>query len=80
MIDAGVLKERIVGALPGAEVVVQDLTGGSDHYAVEIISEAFSGLSLIKRHRLVYAQFQDVLGGALHALQLTTRTPDEVPS
>jgi stress-induced morphogen len=56
---------------------VRDLTGTADHYEVRVVAGAFEGLSQIERHRMVYAAFQDVLGGALHALSLQTLTPGE---
>ena len=60
-----------------AEVRVADLTGGRDHYAVEVISSSFTGLGPVERHRLVYGLFKDVIGGALHALSLSTKSPDD---
>ncbi len=77
MIAAEEIEGRIKDALPGAEVSVHDMTGGSDHYRVEVVAEQFDGKPLIQRHRMVYAPLKDVLGGALHALSLDTRTPDE---
>lgn len=77
MIEPREIHDRIVGAMPGAEVVVKDLTGGKDHYEVEVVSEAFAGLNPLQRHRKVYDIFSDVVGGELHALSLKTRTPDE---
>jgi stress-induced morphogen len=71
------IRDRIEEALPGARVRVRDMTGGGDHYEVEVIYDAFAGLPPIQRHRLVYAPLKDVLGGELHALALKTRTPDE---
>ena len=77
MLSPQELAEKIKEALPDAEVNVLDLTGGGDHYKVEVVSRAFAGVPPVKRHRMVYAPLKDVLGGALHALALTTRTPDE---
>jgi stress-induced morphogen len=71
------IRNKIEVALPGSAVTVRDMTGGGDHYEVEVISETFAGVSPIQRHRMVYAPLKDVLGGALHALALKTRTPDE---
>jgi len=71
------IRNKIQAALPDSAVTVRDMTGGGDHYEVEVISEAFAGVSPIQRHRMVYAPLKDVLGGALHALALKTRTPDE---
>jgi stress-induced morphogen len=69
------LKERIEQALPGAEVQVEDLTGGGDHFRAEIVSERFRGLGRIDQHRLVYEVFGNEIGGAIHALSLKTSTP-----
>ncbi len=77
MVSPDDIRQRIVQALPDAKVEVSDLTGGGDHYQVEVISAAFTGVSTVKRHRMVYAPLNDILGGALHALALQTRTPDE---
>jgi stress-induced morphogen len=73
------VERRIVAALPGARVSVRDLTGTADHYAIDVTSERFDGLGSLQRHRLVHAALKDVLGGALHAVELTTRTPTEAP-
>jgi stress-induced morphogen len=77
MIDADEIRRRICEAMPDAKVTVHDMTGTADHYQVEVISSAFQGILPVKRHRMVYAPLKDVLGGALHALALTTKTPDE---
>jgi stress-induced morphogen len=71
------IRARILGALPGAAVDVRDMTGTADHYEVRVVAREFEGKSLIERHRLVYAAFADVMGGALHALSLRTLTPGE---
>ncbi len=71
------LSEQIKKGLPDAKVSVIDLTGGGDHFEVEVISSAFEGLSQLQRHRIVHAPLKEVLGGALHALTLHTRTPEE---
>lgn len=77
MIASQEIEDRIKRALPGARVGVRDMTGGSDHFEVEVVAEQFEGLSPIQRHRMVHAPLKDVLGGALHALALRTRTPAE---
>ena len=77
MITPGEIRRRIEGALPGAEIAVRDLTGTADHYHVRVVSERFEGMPSIQRHRLVHAPLKDVLGGALHAIELITRTPAE---
>ena len=51
---------------------------GGGHYRVRIVSPLFSGKNRVQRHRLVYAALADEMGGAIHALALTTLTPDDV--
>ena len=77
MPTADQLKERIEAALPDAEVHVEDLTGGGDHFRAEITSGRFDGLSRIEQHKLVYGVFGDEVGGAIHALSIKTSTPGE---
>jgi stress-induced morphogen len=67
------LQTRIEAALPGARAVVQDTTGGGDHFAATVTCTAFAGRSRIDQHRLVYEVFGDEIGGAIHALALKTR-------
>lgn len=69
------LEQRIATALPGAQVRVEDLTGGGDHFRAEVVSERFEGLSRIEAHQLVYGVFGDEVGGAIHALSIKTSTP-----
>ena len=69
------LKQRIEQAIPGAEVAVQDLTGGGDHFRAEVVSDRFSGLSRIQQHKLVYDVFGAEVGGPIHALSIKTSTP-----
>lgn len=77
MIAPDEIRRRVVSALPGADVRIEDLTGTADHYRIAVVASAFEGMSSLQRHRAVQASLRDVLGGALHAIELTTRTPDE---
>ena len=77
MPSADQLKERIEAALPDADVHVEDLTGGGDHFRAEVVSNRFGGLSRIEQHKLVYDVFGDEIGGAIHALSIKTSTPGE---
>ncbi|KAI0994875.1 hypothetical protein K3495_g13306 [Podosphaera aphanis] len=54
-------------------------TSQETHFRVTIVSEAFLSKILAMRHRMVYALMKDELSreGGIHALQLTTRTPQE---
>lgn len=46
--------------------------GGGGHYQVRIVSAAFDDKPLLEQHRLVYAAVGDLMGGAIHALGLST--------
>ncbi|MFO1128516.1 MAG: BolA family protein [Rhodospirillales bacterium] len=50
---------------------------GETHFTVEIVSDAFAGLSRIDRHRLVHRILADELSGPVHALSLKMLTPTE---
>jgi stress-induced morphogen len=71
------IEALIMAALPDALVEITDLRGDGDHYAARVTSDSFKGLPRIKQHQAVYAAFGGRMGGELHALQLTTATPDE---
>jgi stress-induced morphogen len=73
------LKQRIEMALPGAEVSVEDLTGGGDHFRAEVASNRFSGLSRIEQHKLIYDVFGSEIGGPIHALSIKTSIPGGSP-
>lgn len=51
--------------------------GGETHFHVEIVSAAFAGQSRVTRQRQVYALLKDEFAAGLHALALTTLTPEE---
>ena len=68
---------RIRAALPDAQVELKDLTGTEDHWEATVISTAFTGKSLIERHRLVMASLSDEMKGPIHALSLHVKTPQE---
>ncbi len=75
MLDADLITERIKGAMPDAEVKAIDTTGEGDHWDVEVVSSAFANVSMVNQHRMVYDCFKDLIGGAMHALALKTKTP-----
>jgi len=50
---------------------------GETHFAVAIVSAAFTGLSRVARQRLVYQILADELATRVHALGLTTLAPGE---
>lgn len=68
--------ERLIRAgIPGAQVQV---TGDGRHFDAVVVSEVFTGLSPIKKQRLVMDTVKDqIASGELHALSIRTFTPPE---
>jgi BolA protein len=50
---------------------------GRGHFDVTIVSEAFEGLKLIQRHRIVYDALRKLLETDIHALRIKAFTPSE---
>jgi len=50
---------------------------GESHFTVQIVSAAFEGKGQVARQREVYALLAEEMQGRVHALALTTLTPDE---
>ncbi|AOY02188.1 BolA family transcriptional regulator [Jeongeupia sp. USM3] len=51
---------------------------GGGHFDVLIVSEQFTGLNSLARHRKVYALLGDLMPHRIHALSLKALTPDEL--
>ena len=51
-------------------------TGGG-HFTITILSDEFNGLSIIKRHRLVYDAAKSLMEKDIHALSIHAKTPTE---
>ena len=87
----GPVAERIrnkLSALQPTRLIIHDDSGqhaghagarpsGESHFRLEIVSPTFVGETRVARQRRVYALLSDELRAGLHALQLTTLTPDE---
>jgi stress-induced morphogen len=70
--------DRILAALPEADIEVVDYTGTGDHFRAVVVSESFRGLSRVEQHKLVYRALDGDMGDhSIHALALTTRVPSE---
>lgn len=50
---------------------------GETHFRVEIVADAFAGLSRLERQRRVNAALADELAGPVHALSTRAIAPDE---
>ena len=73
---ASEIEAMIRAAMPDAAVEITDLAGDGDHYAAKVTSAAFAGMPRVRQHQAVYAALGGIMGGALHALQLTTAIPE----
>jgi len=74
------LRERLVPIL--LEVInessMHSVPAGSEtHFKVVVVSDAFDKKPLLERHRLVYDVLAEEMRGGVHALTITSRTPDE---
>jgi stress-induced morphogen len=67
--------DKLMAELNCTELLVQDISGGcGSMYGIDIVSEKFRGLNMLKQQRLV----NQVLGDDIkqwHGIQLKTRVP-----
>ncbi len=76
---AAEIEHLICDGIPDAKVTIKDLAGDGDHYAAIVVSESFHGKTRVAQHQMVYGALQGRMGSALHALVLSTFTPDKAP-
>jgi BolA family transcriptional regulator, general stress-responsive regulator len=55
-------------------------SGGGAHFRLTVVSPKFAGIGTMARHRLIYETAGDLMGGRIHALSITARTPEEAGS
>ncbi|MAJ96381.1 BolA family transcriptional regulator [Alphaproteobacteria bacterium] len=72
---AAEIEELILKSFPDAKVTIDDLRGDGDHYAAQIVSEQFRGLTRVQQHKMVYSAMDGKMGNELHALALNTSAP-----
>jgi stress-induced morphogen len=77
MMEAEDIEKLIGEALPDARILIEDLRGDGNHYAVTVEDACFKGLSLADQHRIVFAALQGRVGGLLRGMTLTTRLPEK---
>jgi len=62
----------------GFEGGTVEVAGEAGHVHVTVVSDAFDGLSRVRRQQLVYGQIaQLIASGEIHAVTMTTHTPAE---
>jgi len=66
--------------VPDAEATVTTPRDPDDdkHFAVEVVSTAFEDETLVDQHQLVHDALGEHLTRDIHAIELTTKTPDQV--
>ncbi len=82
------ISRRLEGGLSAAQVEVVDEShrhaghagarpGGETHFRLKIVSADFSGKRSVERHRMVYDLLSAEIADGVHALAMTTLTPEE---
>lgn len=85
---ASSIESKLRSAFAPARLVVEDEShrhaghagarpGGETHFRVEVVAEAFRGLSRVERQRRIYAVLDAELKDRVHALGLRALTPEE---
>lgn len=78
---AGQIRARLVAAFSPSELEVVDeghlhaghAGEGKGHFHVRIVSPAFAGVLPIRRHRMIYAELDDLMNHGIHALSIDAR-------
>ncbi len=81
------MEVRLRAALEPVELAITDEShrhaghegarDGRGHFALRIVSGAFSGRASLARHRAVYAALGELMATDIHALTITALSPDE---
>lgn len=85
---ADTIKRKLEAAFAPISVEVRDEShlhkghagarpGGESHFRIRLVSPAFEGLSRVARQRAVNDVLRAELAGSIHALAMTTLTPEE---
>ena len=66
------LEKLLAENFPEAQIEVIATAGDENHYSVKIVDKIFAGKSRIEQHKMVNSALKEILGDALHAMQLKT--------
>ena len=69
--------QKLTKNFPGDKIEVVDMTDQSNHFSVLILSMKFKSLTLLERHKIIHAIFNNELTHEIDALQIKAFTPDE---
>jgi len=85
-VDAASIEAALTAALAPLSLAVQDdshLHAGhagareGRHFSVRVVSERFTGVSRVARHRLVYDAVASLMPAGIHALAIDARAPGD---
>jgi stress-induced morphogen len=79
--DLSAIEARIEDGIEDADATVTRARGDhdDDHLAATVVSPAFEGERLVAQHQLVYDALGDLMTDEIHALELSTYTPENAP-
>jgi BolA family transcriptional regulator, general stress-responsive regulator len=79
-----IMTERLAALDPTQMELIDDspkhaghTSTGGGYFRLQIVSPRFADLATMARHRLVYDALGDLMGGEIHAISITARTPIE---
>jgi stress-induced morphogen len=77
--DLSAVEALIEEEIPDAEATVTKMRGDhdEDHLQAVVVSPAFEGERLVQQHQRVYDALDGVMTTDVHALELSTYTPEE---
>ena len=67
------ITQLIQSSIPDADVSVS--SDDNVHFTATVISPSFQNLSLIERHKMIYASLGDNMKHEIHALSIDARAP-----
>ncbi len=74
MFEVSRLKQLIEVGIENCTAHVESDDG--EHFSATVVAPVFGTLNRVKQHQLVYKAIGAYVGREIHALQLTTLTPD----
>lgn len=78
------LREKLAALAPTHLEIIDDEKDhighrheGGGHFTIVIVSPQFAPLSLVQRHRMVFAAVGELMHTSIHALSIRAHTPEE---
>ena len=77
MMPIAELQAKIEDAFPGDDIFLSSPMGDDNHFQLRVVSEQFSGKTMVECHQLIYQALGDAMREAVHALAIKTYTPEQ---